>query len=187
MTGVNAPSWRVRYHAESLRKDRLQEDLASDSPGAAVQSVDAGNLEDVEAPVRIRAKVKLASFGRREDSTLSVPIGPRDHMVRDWASLSSRRLDLRIPAQTTDVSEYTIKIPAGAKIAAMPGGATAASPFGDFRVAVDPIAGGVHVTTTLSITKTRVPVAEYAAFRKWCETIDAALGQRLVVTVGGGK
>jgi hypothetical protein len=41
------------------------------------------------------------------------------------------------------------------------------------------------VKTTLAITKTRIPVAEYPAFRKWCETVDAALGQRLVVTLGG--
>ena len=184
---VSAPSWRVRYHAESLRKQRLSEDLATDLPGADIQTVDAGDLENVEAPVQIHAKGKVPAFGRRDRDMLSIPIGPREHMVRDYATLSQRRLDLRLGAQTTTETEYTIKIPANAKVAAMPGANNLPSPFGTFQVAVDQIPGGVRVKTTLTMTKTRIPVAEYAAFRKWCETIDAALGQRLVVTLGGSK
>jgi transglutaminase-like putative cysteine protease/tetratricopeptide (TPR) repeat protein len=186
VTGVSAPGWRVRYHADSLRKQRLEEDLANDLPGVSVQSVDAGNLEDVEAPVQLHARAKVASFGRRDDAgTMSVPIGPREHMVRDWASLSTRRLDLRIAAQTTTETDYTIKIPAGAKIVALPGASSAPSPFGTFQLTVDTVPGGVHVKTSLAMTKTRIPVAEYPAFRKWCEKVDAALGQRLVVSMGG--
>jgi transglutaminase-like putative cysteine protease/tetratricopeptide (TPR) repeat protein len=192
VTGVNAPSWRVRYHAESLRKDRLQEDLADDLPSADVQAVDASNLDDLESPVQIHAKAKVASFGRRDSSTqggaggtLSVPVGPREHMVRDYASLSTRRLGVRISAQTTSETDYTIHVPAGAKIAAMPGATAAPSPFGDFRLTVDTVPGGVRVRTSLAMTKTRIPVAEYPAFRKWCETVDAALAQRLVVSLGG--
>jgi hypothetical protein len=70
-------------------------------------------------------------------------------------------------------------------MAATPGASNAPSPFGAFVVTVDQVPGGLHVKTTLTITKRLIPVAEYPAFRKWCETIDAALGQRLVVTLGG--
>ena len=38
----------MRYHAEAMRKQRLQEDLASDLPGLDVSSVDANDLENVE-------------------------------------------------------------------------------------------------------------------------------------------
>lgn len=185
VTGVSAPGWRTRYHAESLRKQRLTEDLASDLPGADVQSIEAGDLENVEAPVQIHAKGKVPGFARRDQDMLSVPIGPTAHMVRDYATLSQRRLDLRLSAQTTTESDYTIKLPANARMAATPGASNAPSPFGSFVVTVDQVPGGLHVKTTLAITKTRIPVAEYPAFRKWCETIDAALGQRLVVTLGG--
>jgi transglutaminase-like putative cysteine protease/tetratricopeptide (TPR) repeat protein len=185
VTGVNAPSWRVRYHAESLRKDRLQEDLASDLPGASLTSVDAGDLENVEAPAQIHARGRVPAFARRDQDTLDVPVGPRETMVRSYASVSQRHADVRLSAQTTNETEYTIKIPAGSKISAMPGTTTLPSPFGNFSLAVDPIAGGVHVKTTIVISKTRIAVAEYAAFRKWCEAIDSALAQRLVVTLGG--
>jgi transglutaminase-like putative cysteine protease/tetratricopeptide (TPR) repeat protein len=185
VTGVNAPSWRVRYHADSLRKQRLQEDLASDLPGAAVQSVEAADLDNVEVPVQLHAKAKVGSFGRRDRDMLSVPIGPHEHMVRDYALLSQRKLDVRIPAQTIHATEYVIKPPPGAKIVAMPGATTSTTPFGSFEVTVEPLSGGVRVKTTITITKTRIAAAEYPAFRKWCESVDAALGQRLVMAVHG--
>ncbi len=186
VTGVNAPSWRVRYHAESLRKDRLQEDLASDLPGASLLSVDANDLENVEVPAQIHGRGKVPAFGRRDADTMSIPIGSREQMVRAYAPLSQRHLDVRLSSQTTSETDYTLKIPPGSKISAMPGASTLPSPFGNFSVAIDPVAGGVHVKTTIALTKTRIPVAEYAAFRKWCEAIDSALAQRLVVSLAGG-
>ena len=121
VTGVSAPSWRVRYHAEGLRKERLQEDLSGDFPGIDLKSVDTNDLENVEAPVQIHATGKVASFGRRDGDTVSAPIGPHPSMVHDFALLSSRKLDLRLPAQTTRATEYVVKLPAGAKVMAMPG------------------------------------------------------------------
>ena len=186
VTGVNAPSWRVRYHAESLRKDRLQEDLASDLPGASVTSVDAGDLENVEVPATVHARGKVPAFGRRDQTTMSIPIGPREQMVRGYASLSQRKLDVRLTAQTTSETEYTIKIPPGSKISAMPSSSSLPSPFGNFSVAIEQVPGGVRVKTSIVMTKMRIPVAEYAAFRKWCEAIDSQLAQRLVVTLATG-
>jgi hypothetical protein len=185
VTGVSAPSWRVRYHAEGLRKERLQEDLSGDFPGIDLKSVDTNDLENVEAPVQIHATGKVTSFGRRDGDTVSTPIGPHPSMVHDFALLSSRKLDLRLPAQTTRATEYVVKLPAGAKVVAMPGATEKSSPFGTFALTVEPLAGGARIKTTLALTKTRIPVAEYPAFRAWCESVDAALGQRLVGTVGG--
>jgi transglutaminase-like putative cysteine protease/Tfp pilus assembly protein PilF len=185
VTGVSAPSWRARYHADSIRKQRLQEDLASDLPGAEVQTVEATDLENVEVPVQLHAKAKVGSFGRRDQDILSVPIGPHEHMVQEYALLSQRKLDVRIPAQTTHVTEYVIKPPPGAKIAAMPGGATSTTPFGSFEVVVEPLSGGVRVRTTITITQTHIAAADYPAFRKWCESVDATLGQRLVMSLHG--
>lgn len=115
---------------------------------------------------------------------LNVPIGPHEHMVHDYALLSQRKLDVRIPAQTIHATEYVIKPPLGARIVAMPGATTSTTPFGSLEVTVEPLASGVRVKTTITITKTRISAGEYPAFRKWCEAVDAALGQRLVMALG---
>jgi hypothetical protein len=71
------------------------------------------------------------------------------------------------------------------KIAAMPGPTSSTTPFGSFSMSVDTVPGGARVKTSLTMTKTRIPVAEYPAFRAWCESVDAALSQRLVLSMGG--
>ena len=109
-------------------------------------------------------------------------------MVSDYATLSHvASSTCACGRRTPRESEYTIKLPAGAKVTAMPAASESQTPFGTHKVTVEQVPGGVRVSTTVALTKTRIPVAEYAAFRTWCEQVDRALGQRLVVTLGGAK
>ncbi len=48
VTGVSASSWRARYHAESTRKQRVQEDLGTEFSGLAIDKLDASDLENLE-------------------------------------------------------------------------------------------------------------------------------------------
>ena len=102
-------------------------------------------LENVEAPAQIHGRGKSSSVRAwRDGDALSIPIGPREQMVRAYAPLSQRHLDVRLFSQTTSESEYTLKIPPGSKISAMPGASTLPSPFGNFSVAIDQVPGGVR-------------------------------------------
>ncbi len=182
VTGVSASSWRMRYHAEATRKQRLQEDLGSEYSGLEVQQATSNDLENVEISPEIKVTAKVPMFGRRDGALVSVPVGPASYLVREYASLSSRKLDVRLRAQTTSVSDHTIKLPANAKVFTSPVATSGTSPYGNFTVAVDNANGQVHVTTTVAITKTRISAAEYPAFRAFCESADRALGQRLVIS-----
>jgi hypothetical protein len=183
VTGVTSSSWRARYHAEATRKQRLQEDLGGEYAGLEVQQATANDLEDVEVAPEVKVTAKVPGFGRRDGGNLSVPVGPASYLVREYASLSQRKLDVRLRAQTTTISEHTIKLPANTKVMTSPVATSGTSPFGSYAVAVDNT-NGVHVTTTVTITKTRITAAEYPAFRSFCESADRALGQRLVVSAG---
>ena len=180
VTGVHASAWRQRYHAETSRKQRVQEDLADALPGLSVASVEAGKLDDVEVPVTLRAKAKVPDLARKEDANFSVPVGPREYLVREYASQSQRKQDLRLGARTTQVTEWTLRLPAGAKVSRMPKSAQGSSPFGSYEVQVDGSGGVVKVKTTIVIDRSRVSAAEYPALRAFCEAADGALGQRVV-------
>ena len=41
-----------------------------------------------------------------------MPLGRKEHMVRDYAPLSARRLDVRLYAQWTQEDDWTVKPPA---------------------------------------------------------------------------
>jgi cellulose synthase operon protein C len=181
VTGVSASGWRQRYHAATQRKARVQEDLATEFTGLTVATVDAGDLENIEQKVQLRARGKVPQLGRRDGDTMSIPAGPGEHMVREFAPLSQRHLDIKLPAQTTTENEWTIKYPASMRVTAMPIPAEGTSPFGTFKVEVEQAPSVVRAKTTITMTKTRIAANEYAAFKAWCEKVDRALGQRVIV------
>ena len=173
----------MRFHAESTRKQRVQQMIAVALPGSEVTAVEAGDLENLEQGVTLRVRGKVPQFARAEGDALSIPIGRREHMVRDFAPLSARKFDVRMYAQWTQEDDWTVRLPPGAKVKSVPVSANGSSPFGSYEVRVTTDAGSLHVMTTVTLAKTRVTAAEYGAFRAWCEQVDRALGQRAMVAV----
>ncbi len=179
--GAAASWWRQRYHAEASRKQRLAEDLAPDFPGLEIAKVEASDLEDVEKGVSVHVKGKARELARKDGDAWSLLVGPPEHMVREYASLSQRHLDVRLHAQSMTVNDWTIRLPPGARVTSAPHPAEESGPFGSYHVEVESNPTTVHVKTTLAITKSRVWANDYGAFRAWCEAVDRRLGQRLMV------
>jgi tetratricopeptide (TPR) repeat protein len=183
ISGVEASEWRVRFHAESTRKQRVQQMISATLPGSEVTAVDAGDLEDVEQGVTIRVRGKVPQFARVEGDALTIPLGRKEHMVRDFAPLAARRFDVRLYAQWTQEDEWTVRFPAGAKVRSVPTSSKASGPFGSYAIDVTTDSTSLQVKTAVTLSKTRVAASEYAAFRAWCEQVDRALGQRATVAV----
>jgi hypothetical protein len=178
--GYAGSSWRVRYHAEASRKQRLQEDLGSDLPSIALDKIETGKLDDVEAPVSVRAHGKVPILTRNEDGALSLTAGPREHLVREFAPQSARKLDIRLGPKNVSTTEWTLHLPAGAKITSAPKPTKVTSAFGSVDVSSETTNGSVKVTTTITMDASRVLAKDYGAFRKFCEDADRALGARVV-------
>ncbi len=179
VSGVSAPAWRQRYLADATRTKRLQEDVSGELPNLEIANVQASDLADIEKPVELRAKGKVPRLARREGETWTVPAGPSEHMVRDYASLSARKHDLRISSLATHVHERVLKLPAGARVVTPPNAKQGSSPFGSYAVEVESSPGSVRIKTSVAISKSRIAASEYAAFRAFCEEVDRALGQTL--------
>ena len=185
ITGASASSWRARYHAKATQKSRVQEDLSSELPGLEIATVSSNDLEDVEAKVELKAKGRAPSYARRDGESWTVGVGAREHLVRTWAALSSRRRDMRIQALSTQENETIVKLPQGARVIGPPHTAEGKGQFGFYKVEVDTTTPtAVRVKTTVAITKSRITAAEYPAFRGFCEQADRELGQSLTFTVG---
>jgi hypothetical protein len=104
-------------------------------------------------------------------------------MIRDYAPLSARKLDVRLHAQWTEEDDWLVRLPAGAKVKGLPASARGSSPFGSYAVEVESTPIALHVKTTVSLARMRIAAGDYAAFRAWCEEVDRALGQRATVTL----
>jgi tetratricopeptide (TPR) repeat protein len=182
VSGAAAGSFRQRYHVASSRKERLAEDLGGELAGLTISQVEANDLDNIEEPVNLHVKARSQEIARREGETLSFPAGPHVHLVRDWATLSDRKLDLRLRAKATTVSDWTLHVPVGMRVVSAPPVADVKTPFGSVHVTAEVTGSSVHVVTTVTLDQTRIAAHDYQAFRAFCEAGDRALGQRLVVS-----
>ena len=187
VTGVHAASLRDRYLAdESTRRDRLTRDLSSDfgpiELAAGKAGLDVNDLDDVEQPVKFKARGKAPTLARREGDTVSLPAGPPQRLVAEYAALSTRTLDVVLHALTLREDEYIVKLPPGAEVIATPTPQKLDTPYGRFEIEVERAPGKVTVKSTLAFKKIRIPPSEYAGWRTFCEAVDRAFGQRIVTS-----
>jgi cellulose synthase operon protein C len=186
ISGAYASSWRERYLAEGTRRDRAQHDLGGElgsfELAAGKAGLDVGDLDDEEQPVKMHAKGKALGFARHDGDVLTVPAGPSHRLVADYASLSKRTLDVDLHALTQRDDEWTIHLPPGMKVVRSAAPTQLDTPFGRFSVAVEEGAGKVVVRTTLAFKKARITPAEYPAWRLFCEAVDRAFGQQILVS-----
>ncbi len=183
--GVNAASWRARYQAEGTRRERATQDLTSFF-GTIEISKEAGglvvkNATDVESPISLTAKGHAKAYGRKEGETVSMPVSSDLGLLSSLGAMSSRKTALVVGALSSSTEERTIKLPAGAEVARAPEDGKVESPFGTASIAVKQEGAKIVVTSKLALTKSRVEPADYAAFRAFCQKVDALLEQRLVI------
>jgi hypothetical protein len=183
--GVAAPEWRRRYHADGTQRDRVTADLGREFPGFVLDPGAPGmtteGLGDFNQPVEIKVRGSAPVFGRREGSQLILPATSNVRLTPTYASLSQRRQDVHLIAFSTVDETFTLKLPAGSRVVSTPVNTHHKAPFGSLMIDVQ--RGDDHVTvhSRLVVRATRVRPAEYAAFRKFCETVDRALSVPLIV------
>jgi len=184
-SGALAAEARQRYHAQATRRERVTRDLGGEfsgfelSPGAG--GLEMNDLEDIEQPVKTRARGRAASLGRRDGSELSIPVGPTGRLVASFASLSNRKQDIRMHVRSTLDDELVVHLPPNFKVKTLPEAVSQSSPLGRLSVSAEVTGSTVTVKTRVSFDKTRITPAQYAEWRAFCEAADRAFAQRLVL------
>lgn len=185
-TGVQgsvAPEWRRRYEAEATRAERIVADLGHEFPGFALggggNAVATQGLDDIERDVTVSVRGRAPNFARREGEVLSMSVTPESRLTPMYASLSERRYDVRLRGTPTRRDSFTVRIPAGYHVVAMPIDTSVDSKFGRFALRTETQPNKVIVRTSVELLTDRITPAEYAAFRKFCADVDRALEPRL--------
>lgn len=168
VTGVSAPGFRERYHATSTRKARLQEDLSQEVPGLEVAAVEANDLLNLEEKVSPRVRGKSSIVGKREGDRLSLGVGPRESMVRDYGSALAALDGFQVARPLDHRTSLEGEAAAGHEGGRPAGGQSGTTPFGSYRLRVEQTGNVVSVSTTVTLDKSRIKASEYGAFRTFC-------------------
>lgn len=183
--GYSASDWRRQYHAESARRERITHDLGSELPGFVLapgaQGVQTSNLDDPRQPVRLRLEGTASSYARREGKQLSMPVTNSIRLTSSYASLSQRKHDVWIHSFAELRDNFVVELPAGARMVDAPEPQKIDAKYGSYSLSVETKPERVTVRGKLALKVTRVTPAEYPAFKRFCEDVDRAMSQRLVI------
>lgn len=183
--GVSAPEWRRRYDAEATRRERVGADVAREFPGFSIVPGAAGlstnDLRDFAKPVEMTVRGSAPSFARREADRLSMAVTPTTRLTPAYASLSQRKLDVRIAGFSTVDETVVVKLTAGTRVISAPAATRVDTPFGSYSVEVQRSEREVRVRGRLSLKVSRISPKQYAQWKKFCADVDAAFAPRLVV------
>jgi hypothetical protein len=186
VAGEVAHEWRYHYQSPGERLERYAKAWAQKHPGARVESVDMPTLPDLERPVEVRARVEVPEWGRPEGagdaSELVLPaLGREADMLRSYARLSSRKHDLVLGFPWRQEDRIVVTPPPGMSVKRLPEARTVEAPFGRFTLTAQQKGAAVEVVGALEVDRHRIAREDYAAFRKFCADVDAAIGQELVL------
>jgi hypothetical protein len=181
--GVFASEWRQRYHSDSTRRDRVAEDLSGMLGPVRLDAgragLEASDLDAIEQPVTIAAQG--TGKAGAEAGGWVIPLGSGFEMVARFATRPTRTEDVLVGPRRQLVQRFTVKLPAGTSLRSGPRPVRLDTPFGRFRLELAQQGDEITVLTELTLTRSRIAVADYSAWRQLCQQIDAVGEPRLLV------
>ena len=182
VTGQFAAGYRRQFQTVESRKEAFGRSLAADFPGARATEITFSDLSDLEAPVKLAYRFTGARLAETTGATIRfLPSLREANLAPRLASRTNRTQDLIVGYPYQDVERYTVRLPPGYK-ATLPRNVALKSPFGRFELQMSQRGQEVAVVMTLAVTTHRVAASDYAAFRQWLESVDAALATPITAT-----
>jgi cellulose synthase operon protein C len=184
-TGPSASAWRRRYAAEATRRARVQEDLGREFPGLTLEegsaAIEVSDLSNFERAVSVQVRARSPQVLREEGHTASLVVTPGERLGQSYASLPRRSLDVDIGSFPTLDETFVVRLAPGQTVLRLPKAERAETQFGQYSVEASADASEVRVRSRLALKVSRVTPDRYAEFRRFCQGIDAAFDQRLVL------
>jgi transglutaminase-like putative cysteine protease len=191
VAGEAAHEWRTHYQTPGERRERFEKAENTAHPGAKVLHVELPTIDDLERPVEVKSELEVPAWARpgngdgegpTRPAELSMPaLGREGELARSYARLSERQHDLVLGYPWQQEERVRIQLPKGFAPKRLPEARRIETPFGTFAVTVEQRGREVALSTALTVKRHRIARGEYAAFRKFCLDVDAAVGQELVI------
>jgi len=180
--GTKAPDYRRAYQAEHDRRALLEQAFSRTFPGLRVDRVEVSDLGRIEEPVQLRFTLSAPRYAQPDGEGLRfTPFGQSAVYTESFAPLSSRRYDLVLGEPWEARFTYRYKLPKGWHPVEIPEPARLQAAFGSFEVTVRADGDGLVAQGQVVFSRSRISVADYAAFRDFLGRLDRALARPIRV------
>jgi hypothetical protein len=178
VAGVQAPGYRRAYAAEGDRRVQLEQAMSRTFPGLSVEKVATSDLGRLEDDVRLQFTLALPRLAERQGDGLRLPpFGGGQRFTETLAPLSARQRDLVLGAPWEARLAYRYALPTGWRAAEVPPAAKLEGAFAAFEVSYREESGALLAEARVRMKASRVPAADYGAFRDFLSQVDRALAR----------
>ncbi len=178
--GAMAPGYRSRYRAEGTRRTRLEQSLRATFPGLRLEEQRFGPLDDLEVPIRYQYEAFVPRMAQRDGARLQVAPSVLGDLLRTMARSPERAHILDLGGTSSYQERRVVHIPRGMRLVETPREGSLDGRFASLRLEVEADAREVTMTVNFELRKDRVRPEEYEAYRRWVESADQLLRQRLI-------
>ena len=192
-TGQYGVMLRAYLPIEERRVEELERLYSETIPGTEVTSTQVGDLKDLVDPVHIRYEMSSPDILRETPEgsalcTLENLLFPYAYArtLSDLSALAERTTDLLLPQPTEVRDEVEVTLPGGTAVVTLPEGREISSPFGTYVAKARQEGDTVHLVRSLSMHPRRVTAAEYGVFRQFCNDVDRARRENVVLRLQEG-
>ncbi len=185
-TGQAAPELRRQYQTQATRQATFEQTWANSFPGVTVSELTISDTTKLEQPLTMTFKLAVPRYAEAGGGLLRFfPFGASRAFTQVMAPLSERQSDVTFPGVWTNRFEYTYSLPPGWTPGELPPKLVEASEFGSLTIEVASKDGKLKVTGEMIISKARISVDRYAAFREWLLKVDQSFSRKLTAQAGG--
>jgi hypothetical protein len=182
VAGVQAPQYRRAYLAANDRRAQLEQAMGRTFPGLAVERAEVSDLSALEDDVTMTFALAVPRHAERDGAGLRfTPFGAGQGWAEAYASLSTRRHDLVLGDPSVSRFTYRYALPPGWRVVEAPAAASGASSHASFEVRAREEGGALVVEGHVTFAASRVPAAEYPAFRALMGELDRAFARTVRV------
>ncbi len=180
-TGLPAVTDRATYEAENRRTEAIEQEWSRRFGACKVVDEEFGDLTDVDAPVKIRYRIKVPSFARRRGDGLAIPASPFPLGLASSAALLARTHDLLLAPPCSDEAEVRFVLPAGVRPGALPAPLEIDTPVASAKASYAIDGGDLVLTRSVAVKVSRVGPGDYAAYRGLVQALDRWEAQDVVL------
>lgn len=181
--GAMAPSWRQRFHSASTQRDRAAADVSAllgpVELSAGNRGMSVRHANDVERAIEVAIAGKAKA--KPEADEWAIALGPRHRLLSRFAARPSRTHDLMLGPKRIYRESWTVELPAGFKPTSKPAPLKLETPFARFELKVSMEGATLVVDSELELRTPRIAPTDYAAWRAFCQAVEAASSPKLIV------
>lgn len=169
------------------RREVVERNLVQTFGKATLVDLSAGDPLDLRATVTMRATADLAEVGQRNGSQWQLPSAWNVGNLQALGNEPERHtpLLLGVPNGASQTLHY--RLPPGWRVTDLPTAVQRSTPFGSFAMQWRVDGAEVTVERKLSLMKSRIDVADHAAFRDFVGAVKAADDQLVLLVQEAGR